>query len=275
MSVALERALEPSAPSMRADLEVRLRQAAEGIAIPVLALLLSAVLFSLFLLVQGYSPLQFFTLMYTGGFGSSFSLQNSLQRATPLLLTALCVAIPARLGLVVIGGEGALVLGGLMAAAVAVPLLGLPAPMVWIAMGLAGALGGAICIGLVGALRHYRGVNETISSLLDRLHRDRDHEPAGRGPLARPGQPQQALDPADRRRLHAAGDARPRRPLGPRHRRRRLHRRLAADGPHHLRLRRPDHRRQSARGHAAGPARRQADDLGLRARRRLCRARRA
>ena len=53
MSVALERALEPSAPSMRADLEVRLRQAAEGIAIPVLALLLSAVLFSLFLLVQG------------------------------------------------------------------------------------------------------------------------------------------------------------------------------------------------------------------------------
>ena len=85
--------------------------------------------------MQGNSPLQFFTLMWTGGFGSSFSLQNSLQRATPLLLTALCVAIPARLGLVVIGGEGALVLGGLMAAAVAVPLLGLPAPVVWLAMG--------------------------------------------------------------------------------------------------------------------------------------------
>ena len=53
MSVALDRALEPSAPSLRADLEVRLRQAAEGIAIPLLALLLSAVIFSLFLLVQG------------------------------------------------------------------------------------------------------------------------------------------------------------------------------------------------------------------------------
>ena len=36
--------------------------------------------------------------------------------------------------------------------AAAVPLLGLPAPLVWLAMGLAGALGGAICIGLVGAL---------------------------------------------------------------------------------------------------------------------------
>ena len=166
MSVALDRALDPPAPGLRADLEVRLRQTAEGIAIPVLALLASAAIFSLFLLLQGKSPAQFFTLMYMGGFGSSFSLQNSLQRATPLLLTALCVAIPARLGLVVIGGEGALVLGGLMAAAVAVPLLGLPAPVVWLAMALAGALGGAVCIGLVGALRHYRGVNETISSLL-------------------------------------------------------------------------------------------------------------
>ena len=37
----------------------------------------------------------------------------------PLLLAALCVALPARLGLVVIGGEGAIVLGGVAAAAVA------------------------------------------------------------------------------------------------------------------------------------------------------------
>ena len=39
-----------------------------------------------------------------------------LQRAAPLMLTALCVAIPARAGLVVIGAEGALVLGGLACA---------------------------------------------------------------------------------------------------------------------------------------------------------------
>ena len=38
--------------------------------------------------------------------------EHAGQRAAPLILTALCVAIPARLGLVMIGGEGALVLGG-------------------------------------------------------------------------------------------------------------------------------------------------------------------
>ncbi len=32
------------------------------------------------------------------------------------MLTALCVALPARAGLIIIGGEGALVLGGLAAA---------------------------------------------------------------------------------------------------------------------------------------------------------------
>ena len=51
--------------------------------------------------------------MYRGAFGTWFSFQNTLLRAAPLMLTALCTALPARLGLVVIGGEGALVLGGL------------------------------------------------------------------------------------------------------------------------------------------------------------------
>ena len=51
--------------------------------------------------------------MYRGAFGTWFSFQNTLQRAAPLMLTALCTALPARLGLIVIGGEGALVLGGL------------------------------------------------------------------------------------------------------------------------------------------------------------------
>ena len=40
------------------------------------------------------------------------------------MLTALCTALPARLGLVVIGGEGALYVGGVAAAAVAAALLG-------------------------------------------------------------------------------------------------------------------------------------------------------
>lgn len=150
----------------RAALGVRVRLGAEAVAIPLLAVAVSAVLFGLFILAVGKSPLQLYELMYVGGFGSWFSWQNSLQRAAPLLLTALCVAIPARLGLVVIGGEGALVLGGLAAGVAALPIAGAPPPIVLLVMAIAAMLVGGAWIGMVGALRHYRGVNETISSLL-------------------------------------------------------------------------------------------------------------
>src|SRR6266566_1789708 len=100
----------------------------------------SAAAFSLFLLFLEKSPVDFFALVWRGAFGSWFSFQNTLQRAAPLLLTALCVALPAHLGLVVIGGEGAVVLGGLAAAAVALPLLGAPPFVIWIAMAAAGML---------------------------------------------------------------------------------------------------------------------------------------
>ena len=83
-----------------------------------LALIGTMVLFSLFLAVQGQPPLDAIGLIFEGAFGSAFSWQNTLMRASPLMLTALCVALPARVGLVVIGGEGALALGGLSAAVI-------------------------------------------------------------------------------------------------------------------------------------------------------------
>ena len=144
-----------------------LARRAEPVAITFGAILAGTALFSLFILSVGKSPADLYRFMYTGGFGSWFSIQNSLSRASPLLLTALCVALPARLGLIIIGGEGAVVLGGVAAAAIALPIVGLLPPIVTLLlMALAAMVIGGIWIGLSGFLRHYRGVNETISSLL-------------------------------------------------------------------------------------------------------------
>lgn len=143
---------------------------AETIVIPVSALIVGLLLFGGFLAVQGKSPAEFYSLVYKGGFSSAFSWHNTLVRTAPLLLAALCVALPARLGLVVIGGEGAIVVGGVMAGMVANLTIGLStASGQWfslLSMTIAGTLGGALWIGLAGVLRHWRGVNETISSLL-------------------------------------------------------------------------------------------------------------
>ena len=144
----------------------RWRDALESLLLPLLALAGGVLLFGAFLALGGHDPLQAWTLLFKGAFGDAFSWQNTLQRAAPLMLTALCVALPAQAGLTVIGGEGALVLGGLAAATLPL-LVPLPPGMAGTALLLlAAAVAGAGWIALAGALRQWRGVNETIASLL-------------------------------------------------------------------------------------------------------------
>jgi ABC-type uncharacterized transport system permease subunit len=157
----------PSAPATASGLGMRLRANSEYVAIPAFALLTAALLFALFLLAIGKSPVEFIDYVWRGGFGTAFSFQNTLQRSSPLILTALAVAIPARIGLIMIGAEGALVLGGFAAAAVAVPMVGVVPPIVTIPVMVAIAVVvGGVWVGIAGYLRYARGVNETISSLL-------------------------------------------------------------------------------------------------------------
>ena len=139
---------------------------AEAFALPLLAMAGALLLFGVFVWFGGFDPLDVWRLLFVGAFGDSFSWQNTLQRSAPLMLTALTVALPARAGLTIIGGEGALVLGGLACAGL--PYLmpvpdGLPGTGLLL---LAAALTGALWIAFAGALRQFRGVNETISSLL-------------------------------------------------------------------------------------------------------------
>lgn len=138
----------------------------ESFAIPAAALLVSVILFGLFVLAAGTNPFDVMHSVYIGAFGSWFSWQNTLVRAAPLMLTALCTALPARIGLINIGGEGALVIGGLCAAVVGIHLNGLAPWFVILSMILTGSLTGGLWIAAIGALKHYRNVNETISSLL-------------------------------------------------------------------------------------------------------------
>jgi general nucleoside transport system permease protein len=134
--------------------------------VPIGSIVAGLLAFGLFVLLIGRDPIEVYATILEGGFASGFAWQNTLLRAAPIILTGLAVAIPAQAGLVVIGGEGALAIGALAAAAVAVPL----APSLGAGALVAGALGGmaagAAWFALVGVFRAGRGLNETISSLL-------------------------------------------------------------------------------------------------------------
>ena len=145
---------------------MRFRAAAETFFISAAALLAALAVFGLFVALRGLDPFQVYAVVVRASFGSWFAAEQTLTQAAPLMLTALCTAIPARAGLLVIGGEGALVVGGVAAVLAGVAMAGAPA-VLGIALTLgSGAAAGAAWIAAAGALRHWRGVNETIATLL-------------------------------------------------------------------------------------------------------------
>ena len=134
--------------------------------VPLCALLITIAIFSAFVFAVGKDPLEVWALLYQGAFADAFSWQNTLLRAAPLILTGLAVALPAQVGLVIIGGEGALVLGALAASVAAQVTAGAPPLLLQTAMLLSGMAVGGLWIGLCGWLKNVRNVNETIASLL-------------------------------------------------------------------------------------------------------------
>jgi len=128
--------------------------------------LVSLAIFAVLLLAAGKDPLRAYldTLRYV--FGNTYGFSELLVRMTPLLLTAVAVALPARLGLINVGGEGQLYMGAWLATAGALGFSGLPAWLLLPLMTVLGFAGGALWALLPAVLRAARLVNETISTLL-------------------------------------------------------------------------------------------------------------
>src|SRR5258708_38543714 len=127
------------------------------------AFLLAAMVF---LFAIGRPPLTTLGQMALYAFGDSDSISESFVKATPILLCALAVILPARLGLISVGGEGQLYFGALTGTAIVVWFPHASIVLLLPAMLAAGSLGGALWGGAAGLLRARCNVNETISTLL-------------------------------------------------------------------------------------------------------------
>lgn len=130
-------------------------------------LLAPFVLYGLFLLANGVNPWTLYVSMIRSTFGDLYGLGEVLLKATPIILTGLAAALPAKAGLVNVGGEGQLAIGALFSTWFAVFYLDQMSAWVGIPlMLLAGALGGAVWAGITAALKVSGRLNETITSLL-------------------------------------------------------------------------------------------------------------
>jgi general nucleoside transport system permease protein len=131
-----------------------------------LMILLAFIMFGLILLIAGKDPLASYKDIFSSTLGSAYGFSEVIVSMIPMLLTALAVALPFKVGLINIGGEGQLYIGAAFATFAALAFPNLPAWLLLPLMALLGMLGGALWAFIPGYLRSIGLVNETISSLL-------------------------------------------------------------------------------------------------------------
>jgi simple sugar transport system permease protein len=126
----------------------------------------AVVIFGAVMVSKGVAPLEAYQSMISS-LSTDASLAAVLIKSTPLILAALAVAIPARAGLVNVGGEGQLIMGGVFAAGTAMALgTRLPGTVTLVLLCIAGAVGGALWAGLAALLKLAVGISEAVTTLL-------------------------------------------------------------------------------------------------------------
>ena len=120
---------------------------------------------SIAMLLARVSPIDGFSALFDGAFGTTSEFAETLVSATALLFPALGIALAFRAGLFNIGAEGQLVLGGLAAGVAGVFVPGPPAVSIAVTL-LAGAIAGGAWGGIAGFLKARFGANEVIATLM-------------------------------------------------------------------------------------------------------------
>jgi ABC-type uncharacterized transport system permease subunit len=123
-------------------------------------------LFGIILLISGKDPIQSYRDILTSTFGSRYGFSEVIVTMTPMLITALAVALPTRIGLINVGGEGQLYMGACFATWGALTFDTLPAWALLPLMILLGMIGGGLWAFIPGFLKSLGLVNETITTLL-------------------------------------------------------------------------------------------------------------
>jgi general nucleoside transport system permease protein len=127
----------------------------------------AVVLLALLLALTGHDTGAALAALWRGSVGSPYAIHSAtLVRATPLVLAGLAVAVAFGGGVLNVGAEGQLLVGGAVAAAIGVRLAPTLGPLTIPTALLAGAACGAAWAGVAALLRHRFGVLEVISTIM-------------------------------------------------------------------------------------------------------------
>ncbi len=123
---------------------------------------------SLLLLALNANPLQAFSSMLQGAFGTTNATAETLVKAIPVLFVAIGICVAFRGGVVNIGGEGQMIAGavaGVTAALALGPTITFSPLLITLCL-VCGFFAGALYGGLAGFLKAYFNVNEILSTIM-------------------------------------------------------------------------------------------------------------
>jgi general nucleoside transport system permease protein len=121
---------------------------------------------ALMILALGADPIDGLVAMVDGAFGTRERLATTAVRAAPLLLVGTGITVAFRSRVINIGGEGQIVIGALLATAVALSIPGTPRPILLPLVLIASMIGGGIWGAIPGFLKAYASVNEILSTIM-------------------------------------------------------------------------------------------------------------
>ena len=127
---------------------------------------LAFLVFAMVLLIFGKNPVRAYADILSSTLGSFYGFSEVLVKMIPLVLTAAAVALPSKIWLINVGGEGQLYIGALFATWGALNFSSLPGLILLPLIFLLGFFGGGLWASISGILRARGWVSETISTLL-------------------------------------------------------------------------------------------------------------
>ena len=145
---------------------LNMKQTLRDLGTSVAAILLSLVVSAIIMIIARYNPIDAFSAMLDGAFGSRNAIANTLAKATPLIFVGLACAFANKGGVFNIGGEGQLYMGAFFAAITGLAMQGMPRLVVIVTCLLVGAIAGGLVGAFNGFLKAKLQINEVIVAIM-------------------------------------------------------------------------------------------------------------
>ncbi len=134
--------------------------------IPIISVMMAFLLGAALILFTGHNPVNIYSSMIEGTFGTSYAISETIVKAIPLMLTGLGVSVAMRMNLWNIGATGQLLMGAFVSTWVALNFSDLPWYFMMPTLIVTSFLGGGLWALLAGIFKSLWDISEIITTLM-------------------------------------------------------------------------------------------------------------